>query len=202
MDPLQTASSEFWHAPGVKPEDIQTEVFFLPTSHWIEKAGAFVNSGRWVQWKHEALPLEGDVKHDNWILGQLYLRLKRLYEQEGGAFPEPIVNLTWDYTDTGNPAIEELSQEINGRSLVTGERLREYDDIADDGTTAVGNWIYTGSFPPEGNMMDRRGTDDPTGMGYFHNWCWSWPANRRVLYNRASADAQGRPWDPSRPGIV
>ncbi|MGH2820571.1 MAG: molybdopterin dinucleotide binding domain-containing protein, partial [Actinomycetota bacterium] len=75
-------------------------------------------------------------------------------------------------------------------------------DAKDDGSTAIGDWIYTGSWTEAGNNMDRRSTADPTGMGFFHEWAFSWPANRRVLYNRASADARGNPWDPSRPGIV
>ncbi|MPZ88927.1 MAG: molybdopterin-dependent oxidoreductase [Nitriliruptorales bacterium] len=202
MDPLPTASSEFWQAPGVDPETVQTEVFFFPTTHWIEKAGAFVNSGRWVQWKHAALPPIGEIKHDNWILAQLFLRLRALYEEEGGAMPDPILNLTWDYADQNTPGAEELAKEINGRDLSTGEQLSSFGDLKDDGTTTSGNWIYVGCWTEDGNQMDRRGTDDPTGMGYYHNWTWSWPANRRVMYNRASADAEGNAWDPERPGIV
>ncbi len=201
MDPFPTASSEFWHAPGINPEDVDTEVFFLPTTHWIEKAGAFTNSGRWAQWKHAALPPEGDIRNDNYIMAQLFQRLRRLYNEEGGAFPDPILNLKWDYTNSDDPQAEELAQEINGRDLKTGLLLSSFADAKDDGTTAIGNWIYTGCFTEEGNIMDRRGTDDPTGLGYFHDWCFSWPANRRVLYNRASADAKGKPWDPDRPGI-
>jgi formate dehydrogenase major subunit len=202
MDPLPTSSSDFWHAPGVDPEQVQTEVFFLPTTHWIEKSGSFTNSGRWVQWKHPALPAEHDIRHDNYILAQLFLRLRELYRQEGGPLPEPILNLSWDYTNPDSPALEELAQEINGKDLTTGLQLASFLDSKDDGTTSQGNWIYTGYFTDEGNMADRRGTDDPTGMGYFHNWGWSWPVNRRVLYNRASADEKGRPWDPTRPGIT
>jgi formate dehydrogenase major subunit len=201
MDPFPTASSEFWHAPGIDPEKVQTEVFFFPTTHWIEKSGAFVNSGRWAQWKHAALPPEGDIKNDNYILAQLFLRIRQLYEEEGGALPDPILNLTWEYSDPDDPPLEELSAEINGRDLTTDLLLDTFLDAKDDGTTAIGNWLYTGSFTEAGNQMDRRGTDDPTGMGFFHNWAWSWPANRRVLYNRASADAKGNPWDPTRPGI-
>jgi formate dehydrogenase major subunit len=201
LDPLMTSSAEFWKAPGVDPADVQTEVFFFPTTHWIEKSGSFTNSGRWVQWKHAALPAHDEMKDDNWILGQLFLRLRDLYRAEGGALPEPILNLTWGYATPENPGLEELAQEINGYNLQTGMRLATFAELLDDGSTSAGNWIYTGSYPEEGNMMDRRGTDDPTGLGFFHNWTWSWPANRRVLYNRASADAAGQPWDSRRPGI-
>jgi formate dehydrogenase major subunit len=201
MDPLPTASSEFWHAPGVDPKKVQTEVFFFPTTHWIEKSGSFTNSGRWAQWKHAALPAEEGIKDDNWILAQLFLRLRKLYQDEGGALPDPILNLTWAYSKQDNPPLEELAKEINGKNLATGLQMATFKDLLDDGTTTAGNWIYSGSFTDAGNMMDRRGTEDPTGMGFYPNWTWSWPANRRVLYNRASADPEGQPWDPTRPGI-
>jgi formate dehydrogenase major subunit len=201
LDPYQTTGSEFWRAPGVDPSQVQTEVLFLPATDWISKDGSFTNSGRWAQWKHKALPPEGESRDDNWILAQLMLRLQALYRDEGGAFPDPVLGLTAAYADPGNPSAEELAKEVNGRDLTAGTRLATFADLKDDGTTTSGNWIYCGSFPESGNQMDRRGTDDPTGMGYFHNWAWSWPANRRVLYNRASADGDGRPWDTSRPGI-
>ena len=201
MDPLPTTASEFWRSPGANPADIQTEVLFLPTTHWIEKDGSFTNSGRWAQWKYKVLPAAGDAKDDNWILGHVFLRLRDLYAAEGGAFPAPIQNLTWSYSDAGNPPLEDIAKEVNGSDLTTGKRLASFALLKDDGTTTTGNWIYTGSYTEDGNMMARRGTDDPTGMGFFHNWGWSWPLNRRVLYNRASADANGNPWDPTRPGI-
>jgi len=201
MDPLPTATSEFWRQPGVDPQTIQAEVFFFPCTHWIEKDGSFTNSGRWAQWKWKVLDAPGEVKDDNWVLGQLYLRLKALYEKEGGTLPEPILNLRWDYSNPGNPSLDEIAEEINGFDLTTGKRLTGFAACKDDGTTSCGDWIYSGSYPPEGNLMQRRGTTDPTGLGYFHDWAWSWPLNRRILYNRASADAAGLPWDPERPGI-
>jgi len=201
MDPLPTSASEFWRAPGTDPEEIQTEALFLPATHWIEKAGSFTNSGRWAQWKHQVLPATGEVRDDNWILGNLYLRLRDLYEEEGGALPDPVLSLFWPYLDPANPGLEELAKEVNGTDIESGEQLATFVDLADDGTTASGNWIYCGSWTEDGNQMDRRGVDDPTGLGFFHDWTWSWPLNRRILYNRASADADGQPWDPTRPGI-
>ena len=201
IDPLPTTASEFWHAPGVDPASIQTEALFLPATHWIEKSGSFVNSGRWAQWKHKALPATGESRDDNWIMGHLYQGLRALYEEEGGALPDPVLGLDWYYADPGDPSMEELAQEVNGKDLTTGEQLSSFADLRDDGTTSSGDWIYCGSWTEEGNQMDRRGTEDPTGLGFFHDWAWSWPLNRRVMYNRASADADGRPWDPTRPGI-
>jgi formate dehydrogenase major subunit len=207
MDPFATTSSEFWRAPGVKSSDVKTEVFMLPATHWIEKDGSFTNSGRWVQWKDPVLPPEGEARHDHWILAELFQRVKALYQAQGGKFPDPVRDLTMPYRDPRKPQLDEIAQEINGRDVKTGKRLATFADLKDDGSTTAGDWIYTGHYPEAGNLAKRRegvqnpGRNDPTGMGFYPNWGWSWPLNRRVLYNRASADPEGRPWDPKRPGI-
>jgi formate dehydrogenase major subunit len=189
------------------PASVQTEVFMLPTTHWIEKDGSFVNSGRWMQWKEQVIPPQGQSRHDHWITAELFARVKALYKKNGGKFPDPIMHLTMDYKDPLKPTLDELAQEINGKSLVDGKRLATFAKLADDGTTIAGDWIYTGSYPEKGNLSRRRAgvqdpaKNDPTGMGFYPNWAWSWPLNRRVMYNRASADLDGKPWDPKRPGI-
>src|SRR5947208_6630090 len=206
MDPLPTTSSEFWRRPGADPKAIQTEVFMVPSTHWIEKDGSFVNSGRWMQWKEAALPPEG-ARHDHWVLADVFQRVKKLYAQQGGKFPAPLNALTLTYKNPAKPELDELCQEINGFDLTTGKRLDSFGKLKDDGTTTAGDWIYTGSYPEAGNLSKRRAgiqdpkKNDPTGMGFYHGWAWSWPLNRRVMYNRASADLNGKPWDPSRPGI-
>src|SRR3989449_400344 len=207
MDPLPTTSSEFWRAPGMDAAKIQTEVFMLPTTHWIEKDGSFVNSGRWSQWKEAVLPPEGDARHDHWIMAELFDRLKQLYRQQGGKFPDPIMAMTLGYKDPKKPELDEIAKEINGKDLATGSQMTSFANLKADGTTTSGDWIYVGSYPDAGTLAKRRNgvqdvkANDPTGMGFFLNWAWSWPLNRRVLYNRASADADGKPWDPKRPGI-
>jgi formate dehydrogenase major subunit len=207
MDSLPTTSSEFWHAPGVDPSEVQTEVFVLPATHWIEKDGSFTNSGRWSQWKDQVLQPEHESRHDNWMLADLFLRVRELYRRDGGKFPAPVMDLTFPYRDPAKPQLDEIAREVNGYDLKSGKRLETFLDLTDDGSTSAGNWIYTGSYPESGNQMKRRNgvqdpeKNDPTGMGFYPEWAWSWPANRRVLYNRASADPAGRPWDPKRPGI-
>ncbi|MDX6440163.1 MAG: formate dehydrogenase major subunit [Gaiellaceae bacterium] len=207
MDAFPTTSSEFWHAPGADPSQIETEVLVLPTTHWIEKEGSFTNSGRWLQWKDQVLPPEGESRHDHWILADLFQRVRELYKQDGGAFPNAIADLVLPYADPAKPEFEEIAREVNGKDLKTGKQLASFKELTDDGTTTTGNWIYAGSFSEDGNQMKRRKgvqdpkANDPTGMGYYPEWAWSWPANRRVLYNRASADPAGEPWDPKRPGI-
>jgi len=207
MDAFATTSSEFWRAPGIESNTVQTEVLLLPATHWIEKDGSFTNSGRWVQWKEQVLPPQGEARHDHWILAEVFQRVRDLYRQQSGAFPDPVLQLALPYRDARRPELDEIAQEINGRDLTTGERLTTFASLKDDGTTTAGDWIYTGHYPPSGNLAKRRdgvqdpAKNDPTGMGFYPNWAWSWPANRRVLYNRASADPLGRPWDPRRPGI-
>ena len=202
IDPFMLDTAEFWKAPGVNPADVQTEVLYLPSTHWIERDGSFTNSGRLAQWKEQVLDPPPGVRSDTWIVSELFWRVKELYQKEGGANHESIDALTWDYVDPRHPSLEELAQEINGYDLVAGKRLSSFGQLKADGTTTSGNWLYCGSFPEAGNLMARRDPSDPTGLGFHHGWAWNWPLNRRVLYNRASADAAGQPWDPKRAGIA
>src|SRR5437660_64697 len=112
MDPLPTTSSEFWRAPGVDPSSVKTEVFMLPTTHWIEKDGSFVNSGRWMQWKDQVIPPQGNARHDHWVLADLFGRVKKLYQQGSGKFPDPIMALTLNYKDLTNPTLDEIAQAV------------------------------------------------------------------------------------------
>src|SRR5919109_2574751 len=204
MDSFPTTSSEFWHAPGADPSKIQTEVFVLPATHWIEKDGSFTNSGRWAQWKDAVLPPEHESRHDHWMLADLFLRVRELYHRDGDKFPDPVMDLTFPYRDPAKPELDEIAKEVNGKDLKSGKRLETFADLKDDGSTTSGSWIYTGSYPESGNLAKRRNgvqdpkRNDPTGMGFYPEWAWSWPLNRRVMYNRASADPAGKPWDPKR----
>jgi len=220
MDPLETETARFWENHGayndVDTASIQTEVIQLPTSCFAEDEGALVNSGRWLQWHWKAADMPGEAQYDTWIMAQIFLRVRELYRTEGGAFPDPILNLTWDYADENEPLPDELAREMNGKALAdvhdladntklltaAGKQVKSFAELRDDGTTASGCWIYSGSYNEDGNNMARRDNSDPSGMGVHANWSWSWPLNRRTLYNRASADLQGQPWDPSRPIIA
>ena len=216
MDPLQTETARFWENYGehndVDSSSIQTEVIELPTTCFAEETGSLVNSGRWLQWHWAGGTPPGEAKHDNFIMGQIFLRLRALYQKEGGTVPEPIVNLDWRYKDPGEPKPEELAKELNGYAneditdpndptkvvIAKGKQLVNFSVLRDDGKTTCGCWIYSGCFNEAGNNMARRDNTDPDNAGVFPNWAWSWPLNRRVLYNRASADVDGNPWDPSR----
>ena len=206
-------TSEFWRAPGITAEEmkkVNTTVYRLPCAGFAEKDGSMTNSARWLQWKNVALPPPGDARLDQDIVAQIFLRVRDLYRKEGGKFPEPILNLTWPYTDPEHPALADLAMEINGKALAdlndpatkqslrAGQQLPGFAWLRDDGTTSCGNWIYSGCWTEAGPQLARRGTDDPSGLGVYPNWAWSWPANRRVMYNRASCDPSGKPWDPDR----
>lgn len=205
-DCFETETASFWkarelaekyYAGAPQAAEIDTEVFLLPAACFAEKDGAFVNSSRWAQWKNAALDPPGEALRDQEIIARLFLRIRELYASEGGTAPEPLLNMAWNWQNPRSPSLSEVSREINGRDSA-GKQLAGFGALADDGSTVCGNWLYSGSFTEAGNMMARRGADDPTGLGLYPNWSWNWPANRRILYNRASADAEGKPWDASR----
>jgi formate dehydrogenase major subunit len=216
MDPLQTETARFWENHGehndVDTAKIQTEVIQLPSTCFAEDTGSLTNSGRQLHWHWAGGTPPGEAKHDTWIMAQIYLRLKELYQKEGGPVPEPILNLTWNYKNPGEPAPEELAKELNGSVLedimdpndptkivlAKGKQVASFAFLRDDGKTDCACWIYSGCFTEAGNMMARRDNSDPDETGAFAKWAWSWPVNRRILYNRASADLNGKAWDPSR----
>ncbi len=216
IDPLTTETSEFWRNFGpyndVDPAKIPTEVFRLPSTCFAEEEGSITNSGRWLQWHWKGGEPPGEALPDTEIMSRLFLRLRALYQKEGGAYPEPILNLSWPYKQAANPSPEEVAMEYNGRALGdvidptdktrvlarAGQQLAGFGLLRDDGSTSSGCWLYTGCWTEAGNQMARRDNSDPYGVGQSLNWSWAWPANRRILYNRASADPQGKPWSADR----
>lgn len=216
MDPLQTETARFWENHGVYNEvntvEIETEVLQLPTTCFAEDEGSLVNSGRWMQWHWPGGSPPGSARTDTWIMAQIFVRLRELYRKEGGAFPDPILNLYWPYADAEEPTPEELTKEMNGylvsevvdpanpsrMTLQQGKQLSGFGEYRDDGGVVGGCWVYSGSFTEAGNMMARRDNSDPDGAGMYLNWTFAWPANRRIIYNRASCDLDGKPWDASR----
>jgi formate dehydrogenase major subunit len=220
IDPLRTETSEFWKHFGelndVKPEEIQTEVFRLPASSFAEDSGTFTSSGRVIQWHWAGQDPPGDAKTDREIIGTLFTKLRDMYRKDGGKLPEPVLNLTWSYAIPTNPSPEEVLREISGRAVAdvmdpkdktkvlvaAGQQLAGFGQLQDDGSTACGNWIYSGVWSQAGNLSQRRDTADPGGLGNNLTWGFAWPANRRVLYNRANTDPKtGAPWDGKRAGV-
>jgi formate dehydrogenase major subunit len=216
---FEQETAAFWRPDilalvDLKPEDVQTEVFMLPAANFAEKDGSFVNSARWIQWKWKAIDPPGDAKADQEIVGRLFLKIRELYQADGGTFPDPVLNLNWWYTNPISPSLDEVCRELNGWALQdvrdasgnvvvrAGQQLARFLDTRADGSTLSGNWLYIGMYTDAGNLTQRRSFADPSGLGRYPEWTVSWPANRRILYNRCSSDGQGRPWDPARVGIA
>ncbi len=197
-----TETAEFWRdAPEIswgeiRPEDIQTEVFFFPAAAHTEKDGSFTNTQRLLQWHHKAVEPPGDCRSELWFMYHLGLRLRRLYEGSTDPKDRPILDLTWDYPALGEhdePDADVVLREIHGRRVEDGTPVGDYKDLKDDGSTACGCWIYSGCYRDGVNQTARR---KPWGEQSWvaPEWAWAWPSNRRILYNRASADPEGRPW--------
>jgi formate dehydrogenase major subunit len=200
FDLWETDTSVFWKRPGAKTKDIKTEVFLFPVADALEKEGSISNSGRWLQWRYQAVKPHGDAKSDLWYNNRLALELKKLYKEDPKAvFPDPIVNLDWNYGE--DPDVHLVAKEINGFTVADKKQVANFTKLKDDGSTACGNWIYSGSYPgpdKKDNLMARRDKKDPSGLGLYPNWSWCWPVNRRIIYNRCSVDPHGQPWNKDK----
>jgi formate dehydrogenase major subunit len=202
-------SATFWkNAPEVKngevhPRDILTEVFFLPSAQVAETEGTFTNTQRMLQWHYKAAEAPGDCRTDVWFTYQLGRRLQRLYADSAAPRDTGFKHLVFDYEhddpherQRGEPDPRKLLKDINGYfSDDPGRHVASAADLKDDGSTACASWIYCGVFPaPDQNRAAARQPDPPGVRGAHLNWGYAWPSNRRLIYNRASADLQGRPW--------
>ena len=199
-DMWETETANFWKRPGADPAGIDTEVFLLPANNSYEKEGSVTNSSRWSQWRYKCADGPGEAEDDLYMLTMIYKKLKQLYQEEGGPNAEAITRLTWDY-GAGHPDVHTVAKEINGYDLTTGKLMASFGGLRDDGTTSSGNWLYCASYTEAGNMAERRDPVDTSGIGMYSNWAWCWPVNRRIIYNRASVDLDGRPWDSEHPVI-
>jgi formate dehydrogenase major subunit len=200
-----TESATWWqNGPEIETEEmraegIKTEVFFLPAAAHTEKDGSFTNTQRLLQWHHTAVEPAGDARSDLWFTYHLGLRIRQKLAaaatEETTEMDRPLFDLTWDYPVKGRleePDAQAVLAEINGWNS-RGEPLSSYTQLTDDGSTTCGCWIYCGVYAGGVNQAARR---VPGGQQNWvaNQWGWAWPANRRVLYNRASADPDGRPW--------
>ncbi len=176
-------------------EEIGTEVFFFPAAAHTEKSGSFTNTQRMLQWHHTAVEPEADRRSDLWFAYHLGRRIRTLLAGSTDEMDHPVLDLTWDYPTSGptaEPSAEAVLAEINGWDA-NGDPLSAYTELRDDGTTSCGCWIYCGVYADGVNQAARR-TPHQEQNWTGAEWGWAWPANRRVLYNRASADPEGVPW--------
>jgi formate dehydrogenase major subunit len=203
-DLFETETASFWYdSPEVKrgelkTADIDTEVFFLPSTAVPENDGSFTNTQRLVQWHHKAADPAGDARSDLWFTFHLGRLLKELYRDSRAERDRGIQALVWDYVDAeanrewrikDEPSAARVLMEINGYHWQSKRQLPSFGDLRDDGTTACGAWIYTGVYTTQNNAA-RQVPDDWVAP----EWAFSWPANRRIMYNRCAADLQGNPW--------
>jgi len=204
---FENETASFWYkspeakdtnGAGPRAQDIKTEIFLLPAALPGEKEGSFTNTQRLLQWHDKVVEPPGDCRSDLWFMFHLGKRLKQLYANSQDPKDEPIKNLTWDYPTQGAqevPSADAVLKEINGYTWPERKQIEDFKELKDDGSTACGVWIYTGVYPrADFNHARSRKPDLPDGPGTHLDWGFAWPSNRRVMYNRASADADGKPW--------
>ena len=197
---VETETASFWYeSPEVKrgelrTEEIQTEVFLMPAAGYAEKEGTFTNTQRLLQWREKAVDPPGDSRSENHFIYHLGVLLKEKAKRDPRPRNAGLLALTWDYKIEGDrkePVAEEILQEINGYTIATRELVPGFTALKADGSTACGCWIYSGVFPNSGqNRANERASKDFHG----HGWGFAWPSDRRVIYNRASARPDGKPW--------
>jgi formate dehydrogenase major subunit len=191
---VETETAAFWREIDVPPEEIETEVFLFPAAGHAEKNGTFTNTQRLLQWRQKAVDPPGDARSESWFIYHLGRRLKERAAYDPRPRNAGLNALWWDYRIEGKdqePDVEQILQEINGWTVADRKLVGGFADLKADGSTACGCWIYSGVFPEPGK--NRANGREPAGP-YGHGWGFAWPADRRILYNRASARPDGKPW--------
>ena len=195
-DLFMTETAAFWERPGTDPKSIQTEVIFLPAASSLEKDGTVTNSGRMVQWRYTGIQPVGEAKGDLEIIDSLYLKVRDLYASSTAEKDLVFKKAVWSYPK--KDMAEAVLREIGGYNLKTGETVKGIGELQADGSTSSGNWLYAGVYGGGKNLSKRRDNKtDPSGLGIYPGFAWSWPGNMHVLYNRASCDDKGQPLDPA-----
>lgn len=201
-DLFEIESATFWKdSPEVEtgeivPEECATEVFLFPAASYAEKEGTFTQTQRMLQWREKAVEPPGDARSDLWFFYHLGRMMRERLADSTDERDRPLLDLAWDYPVHGQhdePSAEAVLQEINGYEVATGRPLSSFTEMKDDGSTLGGCWIYTGVYADGVNQAARRKSRHDQSY-VAPEWGWVWPMNRRILYNRASADPEGKPW--------
>jgi formate dehydrogenase major subunit len=197
-DPFLVETADFWKLDGVDPATVDTEVFFMPAAWPPEKDGSFTNTQRMLQWHEKAVDPPGEARSETWFMVHLGRRLRDLYASSQEERDQPLLAMTWEYPLEGEmrePSAQAVAEEVSGYRVMDGAQVSGFGELRDDGTTACGCWIYSGVVPEKGLNLAARRLRDKLGEHTNHSqWGWVWPNNRRILYNRASADPDGQPW--------
>jgi len=200
-DLVEVETASFWRdSPEIesgelRPEDIATEVFFLPAASHVEKDGNFTNTQRLLQWRTKAVEPPGDCRSENWFAYHLLAKVRERLKDSTDPKDRAILDLTWDYelqAPHQDPDADDVLREINGRAQ-DGSFIPKYQELKDDGSTSCGSWIHAGIYADGINQTARKKPGAEQNW-IAAEWGWAWPANRRILYNRASADPDGKPW--------
>ncbi len=201
-DLFEIESATFWkNSPEIEtgeivPEECRTEVFLIPAASHVEKEGTFTQTQRMLQWREKAVDPPGDCRSELWFFYHLGRLIKERLSDSTEERDRPVRDLSWNYLPDGEvdePSAEIVLKEVNGYEIATGRPLASFAELKDDGSTVGGCWIYTGVFKDGVNQAARRKPGREQSW-VAPEWGWAWPANRRLLYNRASADPEGRPW--------
>ncbi len=193
-DPFMTETASFWEKPGCDPKSIKTEVVFLPAASFLEKEGTKSNSGRLVQWCYTKIAPPGEAKSDLEMIDLIYTKLRVLYAGSTAEKDQIFKRAVWNYPKAN--MYEAVLKDINGYNLKTNEPIKGIAELQPDGSTSSGCWIYAGVYGGGKNLSKRKDNKtDPSGLGMYPGFAWSWPGNMKVLYNRASCDAKGHPVD-------
>jgi len=207
-----TETTDFWRGPGVDPKKVKTEMFLLPCCHRGEKDGTTSNSGRWQMWHYKGIEPMGQSKSMGTIEVELFQAVRDLYKKEGGVFTEPILNLDLDRAYDAEKTAMKVNGwftrdcEVNGKKFKKGDQVPSFAFLTDDGSTNSICWIYSGSYPEVGKNLSKRRDHTQTAMqaklGLYPNFSFAWPVNRRIIYNRASVDPNGKPFNPDLPVVM
>jgi formate dehydrogenase major subunit len=199
-DMVETETASFWlDAPEVKrgevkTEEIGTEVFLFPAAGTAEKEGTFTNTQRLLQYREKAVDPPGEARSETWFVYHLGRRIKEKAKNDSRSRNAGLNALTWDYPVEGEmrePKVSSVLKEINGWTIADHKQLSQIQDLKNDGSTACGAWIYCGVYPEENrNRANERAPKDLLG----HGWGFAWPNDCRIIYNRASARPDGKPW--------
>jgi len=207
-----TESTDFWHGPGVDPKKVKTECFLLPSANRAEKEGSITNSGRWQLWHYQATKPQGECMALGAMSVAITNKVRELYIKEGGTYPDPLLKM--DFPEVFDP--ERIAQKCNGwftrdtvikgKEYKKGQQVPSFTALSDDGSTVSLNWLYAGGYTEEelgkkvnkSKKRDWTQTPEQANIGLYPNYSWCWPVNRRILYNRASVDLNGKPWNPAK----
>jgi formate dehydrogenase major subunit len=210
-DFYENETAAFWrNSPEIKSgelktADIKTEIIFLPSATVPEMKGSFTNTQRLLQYYEKAADPPDDCRGNLWFTYHLGKKLKALYKSSSNPLDWAIRNLVWDYEPEPSevaswkikdePSAYKVLKEINGYAWGDKKPVPSFANLKEDGSTVCGAWIYTGVIPEEGkNLSASRKADNWISP----HWGFAWPANRHIMYNRASADLNGNPWSEKK----